>query len=300
MHPNDIIDAYVREVVRRIPARQRNDVGFELRELLREMLADRAGGGSGDHATAIEMLREFGAPSDIAERYHSPGKAMIAPGQTRSFAILSLAGIALQWTLTFPHALGQPVAIWWLRWGLGALWWPGLLAMIALAAAWLGRIMPPQPTWTPRMIDAERINRPIWLVGLVCFAIAAVTMMALPSFVTRLPEPVRHVLAFDSRFLRERAPVIVLLWICELVLLGVVAAQGRWSRGTRRYNAALGSMFALVLIWWIAAGRIFQMPSTDSAAKSCIGLAVALIVLDLGFSLYRRGSHINPPKIVAG
>ena len=36
MDPNAVIDSYVDDVVRRLPFRQRRDVGFELRSLLGE------------------------------------------------------------------------------------------------------------------------------------------------------------------------------------------------------------------------------------------------------------------------
>ena len=38
MNPNDVIEAFVRDVMRRVPAKDRNDIGMELRGLLAEML----------------------------------------------------------------------------------------------------------------------------------------------------------------------------------------------------------------------------------------------------------------------
>ena len=37
MNPNDVIDAYVGAVVRRVPGKQRDGIGLELRGLLGEM-----------------------------------------------------------------------------------------------------------------------------------------------------------------------------------------------------------------------------------------------------------------------
>ena len=34
MNPNDVIESYVVDVVRRVPVKERNDIGVELRELL--------------------------------------------------------------------------------------------------------------------------------------------------------------------------------------------------------------------------------------------------------------------------
>ena len=42
MNPNDVIDAYLADVIRRVPGKDRDGIGLELRGLLAEMLADRA------------------------------------------------------------------------------------------------------------------------------------------------------------------------------------------------------------------------------------------------------------------
>ena len=44
MDPQALIESYVDDVVRRLPRRQRSDVGLELRSLLGEELAARAAG----------------------------------------------------------------------------------------------------------------------------------------------------------------------------------------------------------------------------------------------------------------
>lgn len=78
----------------------RNEVGLELRGLLTEMLEDRvlaAGHAAANHAMVLGMLREFGTPAEIAARYRPPGMLVIPTKQTRSFAMLSIVGIGLQW-----------------------------------------------------------------------------------------------------------------------------------------------------------------------------------------------------------
>jgi hypothetical protein len=42
MNPNDVIEAFVRDVMRRVPAKDRNDIGMELRGLLADMRWPRA------------------------------------------------------------------------------------------------------------------------------------------------------------------------------------------------------------------------------------------------------------------
>jgi hypothetical protein len=111
MTANDVIEAYVLDVMRRVPSKDRQDIGLELRGLLAEMLAERAAEGAkpANEAMALAMVRSFGAPADVAARYAVPGLVIIPAAQTRSFAVLALAGFGLQWALTLPQVFqGQP------------------------------------------------------------------------------------------------------------------------------------------------------------------------------------------------
>ncbi|MES1197221.1 MAG: hypothetical protein ABUL55_01225, partial [Pseudomonadota bacterium] len=60
MDPKAVIESYVDEVVRRLPAADRNDVGFELRDLLAEELANKAdeAGRPADEAMTLALLRD--------------------------------------------------------------------------------------------------------------------------------------------------------------------------------------------------------------------------------------------------
>jgi len=155
MDPNVIIESYVADVVGRLPRRQRADVGFELRSLLREELAGRAEdtGRPADEAMAMALLSAFGRPQDVADRYRPAGFTIIRPADAPKFAWIALGGVALQWAITLPAAYLDPtIAIWaasagvagawwaplpawWLTWGLGAFWWPGFLITITIIAA---------------------------------------------------------------------------------------------------------------------------------------------------------------------
>lgn len=82
MNPNDVIEAYVLDVMRRVPGKDRNDIGLELRGLLAEMLAERARaeGRAADDAMVLALLRGFGTPAEIAARYRPAGTVIIPPG----------------------------------------------------------------------------------------------------------------------------------------------------------------------------------------------------------------------------
>lgn len=304
MNPNDVIESYAVDVMRRIPARDRNEVGLELRGLLTEMLEDRAriAGRAADDAMVLEALRDFGTPADIAARYRPPGRladtVVIPAAQTRSFAIWSIGGMALQWALTLPRVFdgSQPIAAWWFGSGLGAFWWPGFIAMLSLLGTWLHSRGLFLPKWTPRIADPDRVNRGGMIVGLAGIAIATGFMVALPWLVRLMPEPLARVLAFDPEFLRSRAWPVVVLWLASFVLMIAVLRQGRQSRLTRRLELAGSFAFVALLAWWLSSGNIFIEKATNDGARGGLALVLAFIVIDIAIKLYHRRPRITTPR----
>lgn len=301
MSTNDVIDAYLADVMRRLPRKDRNEVGLELRGLLAEMLAERAVGESrADDAAVLAMLRAFGTPAEVAARYRPPGMVIIPPEQSRSFAVMSLVGIALQWALTLPGVFhGLPLTGWWFTWGLGALWWPGFLAMMALAAAWLRHAGIARDSWRPRVVDPARIDRVTMGFGLAGYAIGVAIMVGLPWIARAMPAPLPQLFVFSPDFLPGRAWPALVLWAGHFALLASVLAKGRWSIAARRLEACFSLGWLALLSWWLVAGPIFRTASVNDGARGGIGLVLLIVVADLVFKLYRRQARIRPP-IAAG
>lgn len=301
MKTQDVIDSYVADVVRRLPARDRDGISLELRGLLAEMLEARAAdrGRAADDALVLDLLREFGAPADVAARYRAPGTVIIPADQTRSFVWVSLIGVALQWALTLPEVFnGGSVGAWWLTNGLGALWWPGFMLMMAMIGAGFRRLGWPRKTWQPRIVDPERVNRGLLGFGLIWYILGVSMMVALPWIVDQLPGPVSRALAIDPQFLRQRAWPVVALWLGSLVLWVQVLRQGRWSRVQRHIEMALSAGFILLMTWWIAAGPIMQSAVADKTAKASMGLVIVLVLVDIVAKLYRQRGHLKSPRVI--
>lgn len=305
MSTNDVIESYVVDVMRRVPARDRNEVGLELRGLLTEMLDDRAQatGRTADDALVLAMLREFGTPAEIAARYRPPGKqadiVVIPAGQTRSFAIWSICGMALQWALTLPRVFdgSVPIAAWWFGSGLGAFWWPGFMAMMALMAAWLQSHGMFLAKWTPRTADPDRVNRGGMIAGLAAFAIGMTFMIALPWLAGLLPPHLAHVFVFDPGFLRARAWPVVVLWLISFATLSLVLRNGRHTVMTRRLELGGSLAFVALTGWWLAAGDIFIEKATNEGARGGLGLVMAILLIDIAVKLYRGRPRIDPAQV---
>lgn len=301
MRMDEVIESYVVDVVRRVPRKDRDGIGFELRGLLAEMLEDRARaeGRAADDAMVLSMLRGFGTPAEVAARYRPPGMTIVPADQTRTFAITAIAGLLLQWALTLPHVFDGSLSLsgWWLGPGLGAFWWPGFMAMGALLAAWLRSMGWFTPKWRPRIVDPDRVNRGALAFGLAWFAIGATFVACLPWLAARMPDPLPQVFAFDPEFLRVRAWPVLVLWGGSFATLAMVCANGRQTPLSRRLETGFGLAWVALLGWWVVVGDIFLAKPSDDGARGALALVLAIIVVDLMVKLYRRRTRIRVPKL---
>lgn len=307
-----IIEAYVLDIVRRLPGRMRHDVGFELRALLTEGLRERAAdaGRLPDEAMTLEIVREFGMPEAVAERYHPSGPPIIPAQHTRWFVWATIIGLALQWGASLPLVLsGQlmhdnPEAVrftvWWLSYGLGAFWWPGFLVSMMMIAAWVQRIWPVKATdWKPASsMDPDRINRTAHLIGLGLALCGIAAWVLIAWAVTTFDTPATRALAFAPDFLATRAPLVLLFWASGIALMVVLILEGRWRRLTRRIDAGSKLAACALMLWLVLGGRIFFSDAADGMTKNLLFALVLLIAGQLAFRVWRTRTRIRPPDVV--
>ncbi|MEQ1755486.1 MAG: hypothetical protein ABL973_15290 [Micropepsaceae bacterium] len=308
MTPDAVVEAYVSDVARRLPRAKRNDVALELQALLREELQGKAdeSGRATDEAMALELVRAFGSPEDVAERYRPAEFVIVPTTRSRKFAAIALGGVGLQWLITLPAALlkepgREAVALggWWLTHGMGALWWPGFMVTAAIVAGWARHRWPPaqSTTWRPRGQDNDRINRTLWAIGGVAAAlgVAAVTG-AQWAFEQFLPPQVGEAFAFDPDFLLLGGAVVVAMWSFTALSCAIVFFEGRWRPLTRNVDLALSTMWFVALTWLVVGPRIYLSPVTDEGAKGWISLVALFVLIDLCVKIYRR---VQRPRTAA-
>ena len=304
MDPKTLIDSYVDDVARRLPGSLRRDVGFELRTLLGEELAGRAGeaGRDPDEAMTLALLRGFGAPADVASRYRPSGFTIVQPQAAPGFALACLAGVALQWAFSLPGvflgaASGSEALLrlgrWWLPGGVGAFWWPGFLVTNAIVAGWIAGRWPASAEWSPRRaVDPDRANRFVLSLALAAWLGAAALLLALPWVASHGPAPLARVFAFDPTFLRWKAPWLPPLWAAQFALYLAVVWQGRWRPLTRRINLGFNLAICLLCGWW-AAGPIFVAPTTDGLPRVLLAAIAVGGMIGASLDLRREQGRIG-------
>lgn len=303
--PEALIESYVADVMKRLPTRQRNDVGFELRALLKEELRGRSAdaGRLPDDEMTLQLLRGFGHPDEVAARYHPPGAPIIPANGTRAFAWASFIGVGLQWAGTLPAAAGDLSGFgrWWTTYGLGALWWPGFLVTVTMIAAFVRQRWPAaSDVWKPKRIDRDQINRPLYALGLAAALAGIGVWIALAwwAVTTTSDAPLAQVFAFDPGFLATRAPVVLLYWMASLVLLIVLILEGRWRDLTRMFDMGLKIACCMLLAWIAFGGRVFVAEATNAPVAGILSLLIIGLLADVAWTLWQRRERIRPPQDV--
>jgi hypothetical protein len=293
MDVNSLVDAYVEDVAQLLPRRQRSDVSLELRGLVHEELQSRAAsaGRALDADIALEGLRAFGKPPEVAARYCEPW-TIIPPTETRRFVFAAIIGAAVLVALS-PLGNAPPQAG---QLAVAMLAWLGLLVAYfgfrSLAHRRSGATKP----WVPRAHD--RANR---MGSLALIALIAVGMLAYgaPGWIySQLThgQMLSARLDYEPAFHTTRLPVLFALWGCQAILLGVLAVRGRWTALLRRADAWLEIGVTLVLVWFLVAGKVFKDAALNDAALNLISVFVLLMAIDVSVKIYRGMSPIPPPS----
>jgi hypothetical protein len=289
MNAQTVIESYVRDVTRRLPGRTQADVALELRALLTEELAARAAGGAADEAMALELVRSFGAPGEVAARYR-PAAPLLAEADTRPFLTWAIAGALVLATLApITHPADAKDAA-----TTAILAWLGLLFIVFASWNWARRHWPSLTAW--RLRDPDKVSRAASLalvavigLGVVCYGAPAwvaaqFTGGPLPTWMARV--------AYAPDFQATRLPWLLALWVGQALLLTWVAVEGRWRMPTRRIEAALALGVSLALVWFLAGGPIFQTAAIDRTAKAWLALITIGVLAD---AVWKTSKLLRPP-----
>ena len=300
----DVIDRYVHEVGRYLPAALRADVEAELRSLLADSIEERAkaAGRPADAGMATEVVRSFGRPRDVALRYAPRPQYLIGPGlypiylTAVKIMIPVLAGVTLLlMTLGVFKNPGEPPSLEVFiratsRFLSGTLYNLGLLTLVfALVeravqrkeekAAW-------DPAKLPPVVDRDRISYFGRIFALYVIAALAIVFNFFPEWVVLVifnDENVRVIHLLEPEFSRY-LPFINAWWVTAFVLNLLVLREGRWTRGTRWAEFALGLAHAALLAAILAGPKVFAF---DRLVKIGLQWLLVFVLFEVGVQLYR-------------
>jgi hypothetical protein len=284
MDVDGLIDAYVQDVAKQLPRKQRADVALELRELLREELQSRAAsrGRSLDADIALEGLRAFGRPRDVAARYFEPW-VVIPATETRRFVFAAIIGALVLMALS-PLAEAPMRSN---RVGTAILTWLGMLVVyFGLQSAWQRR-KGAATAWTPR--DHDRVNRAGSLALVVLIGVGLVAYGAPGWLFAQITSggTLSSRFDYDPDFYSSRLPVLLVIWVCQAILFIVLALRGRWNFVLRRMDLGLETGVVFALIWFAAEGHVFVSTALNEGTLVGMSIIASLMLIEIGVKIYR-------------
>lgn len=300
MNASEVIESYVRDTAACLPRAMRNDVAFELRELLGDELAAKAEaeGRAADKAMALDLLKRFGRPAEAARRYHER-PAIIDPADTHHFLIWSLAGAVGLGVLSILDTKGE------LEHGDLFLQWIGILTLFFGLAGWWRRRNPGKLGWTP--------NRGAEYVSLTAGLVSAAMTLIFPAFMYAAPErfvETAFLGAFPGRVaaLTEAFANSPLRWATLALLVAsavyyLVTGLRRGYQGWALWaGLALNTLLGAAFLAHGAPGEptVFVLPAANAVALPIFPALGALFLAGALYNAYRLWARINPAPMLKG
>ena len=298
-----LVERYVREIGGRLPRKVRMDVEDELRTLLMDALDERAlaDGRPPDEEMAVEELRKFGRPEEVAERYQPGPRYLIGPRLYPAFVltskivflvlgILILVGLGLQAAFR-PEKLAARLGsagLFDLIFGLAKMLFVNL-ALIAAAFAIVERVQarqgklaePEKEEWDPRNLpavdDPERISVAGRVAAIYCIVALFVLFNFFPEYVGIYFFSGSSAYTLSPADLGLRIPLTLLnfWWVLALALNVVLLRRGHWSFETRLAEFGLGVFGAFLVYWIIAASGPVALDASWLAERGWVESAGA-------------------------
>ncbi len=310
-----LIERYLAETGRHLPEKTRDDVLQELRGLLHEGLQERARaeGRLPDEEMAVRLVREFGEPETVAERYLPDYGYLIGPKLFPFFLFWArlvlwfVGGVLLFWFVvglittpsprlpeflraqTFGTLLGEFIELAFLN--------LGLLVLVFAAIEWFTRAAAKEqapekdgelPDWNPRGLpeveDPDRVPAAGLVWKVYCIVAFFILFNFFPQYVGVVFFGGGEVRAISVFQMGLHVPIFLLnvWWATALALNMWLLREGRWTYESRWAEFGLG-VFGMVIAFLTLAGSSFQGADVESALRQ--GLSDPERILDAA----RRG-----------
>jgi len=303
----EVIDRYVHAIGEHLPWNLRADVEAELRSLLLDSLEERARAEQRppDPLLAEAVIREFGAPEEVAKRYLPQDQYLIGPRLFPAYQlavkialiVIAAASGGLFIAAIVGSAAGHREApdlfavahtIWNVATGVFIN-----LALVTLVFAIIERVqarrMATAPAWSPAMLppvkDPDRPSQAGMVLEMYLILAVAVLFNFYPEWVGMGVVNGRvHLTSFLLPAFAAYLPLMNAFWASDFALHLIVLRQGRWRRETRAAELALGLYGAVILYLVITGPPLFRV---DFLVKAILKAVFALVLIGSGTRLYR-------------
>jgi hypothetical protein len=290
----DLIERYLYKVGEELPKKQRDDVKAELRSLLEDAIEERASAGrSYDEDLAAEVLREFGKPETVAERYRPTGQYLIGPRlypvfiDVAKIVLIVLAcfyvgvvGLSLLTSSARLPELFQPDSLWGFFESFAKVAFVNL-AILTVVFALIERYGDTRPAsgkeeWDPRKLPAVPIKADPDRISTADRVFKIYAIIALFIWVNEFPDTLgiwfftgdqTRVLRFSDMGLHLPVLLLNVFWALALGLNMWLLKLGRWTRETRWAEFGLG-LFGTAIFYMVLVSSLFVGAESTALAEA--------------------------------
>lgn len=272
----NMIDLYIAETGRHLPAKNRADLQQEIRSLIEDAIDDAAAsqGRPRDETLVAEVLTRFGPPEKMAASYNPP-PYLIGPSWYPAYftvlkivvaVVLVVASIGLGLGIGQSVDSGQTVLEAMLA-AIGGLFGAAVTAFgyVTVVFALLEHFQPAgalgkkDEAWDPHKMkaepDPERVSpaEPVVEIGLITALLLALNVYPQWLGISSLINGEwLHAPALGTEFFRY-LPFLNILLIAGVVRSGILLQKGHWTPGLRWFDIAT-SLASVILFGVMAAG----------------------------------------------
>lgn len=295
------VDRYVAEVGRKLPAVKRADVEMEIRSLIQDELETLpAGDEKAAEAATLALLRKFGNPATMAQRYGSK-RYLVGPALYPVFllvlrivltvvVVLSLVGLGFELANGSSNFSIVEALVGLLGAALQAA--ATVVLVFAIVEYFSGeRAAESEEAWDPRSLpELSDRNALDWSDVITELVTAIIGIVVFNLFVPRIDPalgdgPLYVVQIFSQNFL-SFVPWLTLLWTLTLALAIVLVVRGRWEVTTRLLHAALGLFGIGILVQMLRVGSLAAWEPMEFVFTISLVIAAALTVWEVAQDLW--------------
>lgn len=326
----NMVNSYIEEVGRHLPAKNREDLKREIRSLVEDAIDDARQGQEPDEALVVEVLTKFGSPEKVAASYQPP-RYLIGPNLFPIFwmvvrivitvlAVIAAVGIgvSLGKTGADPAAILHTIGEGGLNFLGSAAAALGNIVLVFAIIQWLSPDKFNEESWDPRSLEAKPDPDKVASGGPVAEIFFNLALLLLLNVYTQW---VGITILQDGEWLH--APVLTeafglyLPWV-DLILVASVTLQAlllrdrAWIPALRWFSIGI-NVASIVLTAWMLNGPVFigldttllaqsgwnpslldainrAMPSLTTLFRMVLGVALAAQIIDLVKKLYQKAA----------
>jgi hypothetical protein len=304
-----LIDLYVNEVGRNLPAKMREDIEKEIRSLIEDMLEDAAKtqGRQPDEQLVVDVLKQMGSPEKVAASYLPP-RYLIGPKYFPTFwmvtrivltviLVLSAIGLGVQLGRT---AGGLPEFLTALSSGFGGMISTLIAAFgnVVLVFAILQWLMPEpkfdKKEWDPRALkaepDPERVKPAEMVIGIAGSIFLLLLLNVYPQWlgIVSFSDGVWvHVQVLTAAF-TAYFPWISLLLVAGIALNAYLLNVGRWTPAARWSSIGINIGSIIMLGMMVSGPALVGFDPTELARLNWPGVGTTVGTLNNALNLGMR------------